>query len=138
MHRTTTTKAAGKLSTAFFGRKILGDAEPTHFAEQSFRAPNPSDMLTLWRRNLPEHAISADEYVEERIREAGVETLVMRPRNAPMLRKARQEFRERLRYATMAFEPEPGGNRRDAGGGSAERQEGSESAAADMARAFPP
>ena len=93
---------------AFFGRKVLGDAEPTHFAEQSFRAPNPSDMLTLWRRNLPEHAISADEYVDERIREAGVETLTLRPRSGSTLHTARQEFGERLRYATMAFEPAPG------------------------------
>ena len=90
----------------FFGRKVLGDSEPSHFAEQSFRAPNPSDLLALWNRTLPEHAVSAEEYVEERIREANVELLLLRPRNAATLHKARQEFRERLRYATVAFEPE--------------------------------
>ncbi len=90
----------------FFGRKVLGDAEPSHFAEQSFRAPNPSDLLALWNRTLPENAIAGvEQYVEERIREANVETVLLRPRNASTLHEARQAFRERLRYATLAFEP---------------------------------
>ena len=91
----------------FFGRKVLGDAEPSHFAEQSFRLPDPSDLLALWGRSLPENAISAEQYVEDRIKEAEVSTILLRPRNAPMLHRARQAFRERLQYALMAFEPAP-------------------------------
>jgi hypothetical protein len=91
----------------FFGKTILGDADPTHFAEQSFRLPDPSDLLALWNRTLPDNAVTAEAYVEDRIREAGVETILLRPRNASTLHKARQEFRERLTYALMAFEPRP-------------------------------
>jgi dienelactone hydrolase len=91
----------------FFGKKILGDDDPTHFAEKGISVPDPSKMLALWNRALPDGATTADQYVEDRIREANVATLLLQPRSASTLRKARQEFRERLSYATMAFEPKP-------------------------------
>ncbi|MEZ5397326.1 MAG: hypothetical protein R2724_31740 [Bryobacterales bacterium] len=56
---------------------------------------------------MPANAVTAEKYVEDRIREANVGMLLLRPRNAGLLRQARQAFRERLSYAMMAFEPAP-------------------------------
>ncbi|MCB9386111.1 MAG: acetylxylan esterase [Bryobacterales bacterium] len=91
----------------FFGRVVLGDAEATHFAEKGFTLPDPSDQLALWNKTMPPNAVTAEKYVEDRIREANVGMLLLRPRNATLLRQARQAFRERLAYAMMAFEPAP-------------------------------
>ena len=89
----------------FFGKTVLGDNDPTHFAEKNFRLPDPAEQLALWNRALPANALTEAKYVEERIREANVETLLLSPRNASTLHQARQAFRERLAFAVLAFEP---------------------------------
>ncbi len=91
---------------AFFGKVILGDDDPTHFAEQRFTPDNPSDLIALWNRTLPPGAVDQKTFVEQRIAEAERRIVALKPTDYGSLTRARETFREGLAYATMAFEPE--------------------------------
>jgi len=91
----------------FFGKHGLGDEDPTHFADRRFPVEQPSAMLALWNRRLPEHAVDLETFIAERIATAEEQTEALRPGNAASLGVAREAFRERLGLSLMARSPAP-------------------------------
>src|SRR5690606_18785454 len=92
---------------AYFGKTILGDSEPTHFAEKGYSPEDPSDLLSLWNRTLPDGAVDHKTFVDQRVREAEQRTASLEPSDAASLAQAQSQFKEGLSYAAMAFEPGP-------------------------------
>ena len=49
----------------FFGKQVLGDPDPSHFAEKSVQVEMPNNMLSLFGRTLPANALSYDGLFRE-------------------------------------------------------------------------
>lgn len=92
---------------AFFGKQILGDADATHFVEQSYSPEDPAALLALWNRTLPAGAVDQKTFIEQRIAEADRRIEALRPTDTASLTKAQESFREGLSFAAMAFEQGP-------------------------------
>ncbi len=92
---------------AFFGKKILGDANPENFRERSYSVEQLSSMLSLWGRALPEHAADLPRFISQRIEQAERHTDELKPHNRASLERARDAFHERLALSTMARPPAP-------------------------------
>ena len=90
---------------AFFGKKVLHDADASHFKEQGLRVPQLSGLMSLWGRELPSHAVDQAGLIRYLIGEAGKEVAALRPRDEVALSKAQRQFRERLRFSIMAAPP---------------------------------
>lgn len=91
---------------AFFGKHILGDADPDRLTERSARPDQLSELLYLWGRPLPDGAVDFEEFVRQRIAAAEAETLALAVRDADGLQRAREAFRERLELALLAEAPD--------------------------------
>jgi hypothetical protein len=91
----------------FFGKHALADENPAHFADRRISLEQPSAMLTLWNRRLPESALDLKTFIAQRIAEAEKQTEALKPRDAPSLEVARKAFRERLGLSLMASVPAP-------------------------------
>jgi dienelactone hydrolase len=76
-----------------------------HIAEQKYRAEQVQDMLALYNRTLPANAVTMEQYVADRIKEARQDTLHLRPHDAASLALAREAFQERLRFSMLASAP---------------------------------
>jgi hypothetical protein len=55
---------------SFFARHVLGEKDPSRFAEKNFRVEKPQDLLALLNRKLPDNAVTYDGLVEQWIRAA--------------------------------------------------------------------
>ncbi len=91
---------------AFFGKKVLHDADPSHFKEGNFRVPQLSSLMSLWGRELPAHAVDQAGLIRYFIGETEKNIDALRPRDAATLQKAQQAFRERLGFSIMAQPPQ--------------------------------
>lgn len=80
----------------FFGKHILGDSDPSHFAEKNVHVEKLEDMLALHNRTLPANALTRDGLFDEWRRIA--------KRQADIADLA--GLRERLSYALGAEWPE--------------------------------
>lgn len=80
----------------FFGKHILGDSDPSHFAEKNVHVEKLKDMLALHNRTLPANALTRDGLFDEWRRIA--------KRQADIADLA--GLRERLSYALGAEWPE--------------------------------
>lgn len=90
---------------AFFGREILGDADPRNFREHRLSPDSPADQLALWGRSLPEDAVDQETFLRRRIEEAEARVSALRPTDAASLAEARERFRGWLELSLMAAEP---------------------------------
>ena len=93
---------------AFFGKHILGDADPSRFAERPSRPEQLSSLLYLWGRPLPEGAVEFDELVRQRIAASEADTLALATTGEESLERAKGAFAERLGLALLAEVPESG------------------------------
>ena len=93
---------------AFFGKHILGIADPAPFAERASRPEQLSSLLYLWGRTLPEGAIGFNELLRQRIAASEADTLKLAPTDAKSLSAAKNAFVERLGLALLAEVPSPG------------------------------
>ena len=91
----------------FFGKKILYDANPEHFAEKNERVDQLSSLMSLWGRSLPERAVTYRQFVEDRIGEAELEVSSLKPTDPASLAKAQRAFRERLELSLLTSPPAP-------------------------------
>lgn len=89
----------------FFGKKILGDFETTHFTEKRIQLEQLSDMLALWDRKLPGNAVDLDGLRSYLRKQAEGQITALHPRDAASLDHAQATFRERLRYSLLADLP---------------------------------
>ena len=81
---------------AFFGKKVLGDNDASHFKEKSFGVEQLGSLLSFWGRPAPETPKDAESFIEGRIREANAWIESLRPRDNASLQKAREVFRKSL------------------------------------------
>ena len=91
----------------FFGRHILGDADPSRFVERAYSPEQLSSLLYLWGRPLPEGAIDLTGLVRQRIAAAEADTEALAVRDVVTLERARAGFRERLGLSIRAGAPAP-------------------------------
>ncbi len=91
----------------FFGKRILHDPDPEHFAEENERVGQLSSLMSLWGRSLPERAVTYTQFVEDRIREAELDVSSLKPSDPASLAKAQAAFRERLELSLLASLPAP-------------------------------
>ena len=91
---------------AFFGKKILGDNDASHFKEKSFGVEQLGSLLSFWGRPAPETPKDAESFIEGRIREAGAWIESLRPRDNASLQKAREVFRKSLSLSIAARLPD--------------------------------
>ncbi len=91
----------------FFGSRILGQEDKGQFKERSYRPENPSSLLYLWGRSLPDGAVGFEEFLRQRIAAAESDTGVLSVTNGASLDRARDAFRERLSLALLAEVPAP-------------------------------
>ena len=90
---------------AFFGKKVLHDADASHFKEQGFTVPQLSSLISLWGRELPAHAVDQAGLIRYYIGETEKNIASLRPRDSATLGKAQEAFRERLGFSIMASPP---------------------------------
>lgn len=90
---------------AFFGKKVLHDADAAHFKEQGFSVPQLSSLMSLWGRELPAHALDQAGLIRYYIGETEKNIASLRPRDSATLGKAQEAFRERLGFSMMASPP---------------------------------
>ncbi len=90
---------------AFFGKKVLHDADVSHFKEQGSRVPQLSSLMSLWGRELPPHAVDQAGLIRYYIGETEKNIASLRPRDSATLGKAQEAFRERLGFSIMASPP---------------------------------
>jgi len=91
----------------FFGRRILGDANPSRFVEHAYSPEQLSSLLYLWGRTLPDGAVDLAGLVRQRIAAAEADTAALAVRDAVTLQRARAGFRERLGLSILAEPPAP-------------------------------
>ena len=91
----------------FFGKHILGEADPSKFVERSIRPDQLSQLLYLWGRKPPEGAIGFEEFVRQRIAAAEADTLALSVHDSVTLDKAQEAFSERLDLSVLAEVPAP-------------------------------
>ena len=90
----------------FFGKKVLGDNDASHFKERSFRIDQVGSLLSFWGRPAPETPKDAEDFIEDRIREAKEWIESLRPRDGASLQKARDVFRKSLSLSIAARLPD--------------------------------
>ncbi len=90
---------------AFFGKRILGDADASRFLERSSQPEQLSSLLYLWGRPLPEGAVGFEELVRQRIAASEADTLALGVGDESSLIRARTAFKERLGLALLADVP---------------------------------
>jgi dienelactone hydrolase len=91
----------------FFGKKVLGDNDASHFKEKGVRVDQLGSYLSFWGRPAPETPKDTESFVEARIREADQWIESLRPRDSASLQKARDIFRKSLSLSIAARLPEP-------------------------------
>ncbi len=91
---------------AFFGKKVLGDNDSSHFKEKGFHVDQLGDLLSYWGRPAPETPKDAPSFIEGRIREADAWIESLRPRDSASLQKAREVFRKSLSLSIAARLPD--------------------------------
>ena len=91
---------------AFFGKKVLGDNDASHFKEKSFGVEQLGSLLSFWGRPAPETPKDAESFIEDRIREANAWIESLRPRDGASLQKAREVFRKSLSLSIAARLPD--------------------------------
>ena len=89
----------------FFGKKILGDTDSSHFKEKGFRVDQLGRLLAYWGREAPKTPKDLDTFISERIAASEKKLQALKPTDAASLDKARPLFREWLSLATMAELP---------------------------------
>lgn len=92
---------------SFFGKHMLGDADPAHFGEVRSRPEQLSRLLYFWGRPLPEGAVSMPALVRQRVAASEADTALLAVRGPASLERARRAFRERLGLALLADVPAP-------------------------------
>jgi len=91
---------------AFFGKKVLGDNDSSHFKEKDFHVDQLGSLLSFWGRPVPETPKDAESFIESRIREADAWIESLRPRDSASLQKARDVFRKSLSLSIAARLPD--------------------------------
>ena len=91
---------------AFFGKKVLGDNDASHFKEKSFGVEQLGSLLSFWGRPAPETPQDAESFVEDRIREAGAWIESLRPTDRASLQNARDAFHKSLSLSLAARLPD--------------------------------
>ncbi len=91
----------------FFGKRVLGDSDPSNFKEKGFRVDQLSRLLAYWGREAPKTPRDVDTFISERVAVSEKLLQTLKPTDRASLDKARPLFREWLSLATMAELPAP-------------------------------
>ena len=91
----------------FFGKKVLGDFDASHFKEKGFRVDQLGRLMAYWGREAPKTPKDLDTFISERIAASEKYLQALKPTDQASLDKARSLFREWLSLATMAESPAP-------------------------------
>lgn len=90
---------------AWFGRWLLRSTDADRFREQPFEVEAREDLLVFPDGTLPEHAITEEELVEQRIAAAGRQLSELKPRSRDSVRRFRGVMGRALAHALAAAEP---------------------------------
>jgi dienelactone hydrolase len=98
-------RASREAVYGWFGRWILGKADPSFFVERDFHPEQPADLLVFFARELPKEARTQPQLVDFLIASAKAQLEALRPRDAAGLRHFREVLGPALRHALAAEVP---------------------------------
>ena len=92
----------------FFGKWLLGDHEPSHFVEQPFQVEKPEDLLVFSRTELPKHAVTQQQLIDNLIAASQHQLRAAKPSSQAALRRFRSRYGLGLARCLAAEQPQPG------------------------------
>lgn len=98
-------KASREAVYGWFGRWVLGDANPEHFKERPFQAEKNEDLLVFARESRPSNALDASGFAESRISASEKQLASMKPSDRASLDAFRETYGPALRHALAVEMP---------------------------------
>jgi len=90
---------------AWFGRWVLGSTDEERFKEQPFEVEEREDLLVFPDEKLPEHAITEQQFVQQRIVAAERQLGELKPNSGDEVRRFRRVMSRALAHSLAATEP---------------------------------
>lgn len=92
-------KAGRESVYAWFGRWILGDTNAEHFREKPHHPERAEDLLVFANEPKPSNMLTAQDFIESRIKASKDQISAMKPHDAESLRRFRETYGRALMHA---------------------------------------